>query len=85
MKKVQLKHVRIIGWISVILGILLILLGGWLRLFWLIIIALIEMLAAIIFLAIFNRCPHCGRFLGHAGGATFCPHCGEKLEGWEYE
>ena len=85
MKKIQLKHVRIIGWISVILGILLILLGGWLRLFWLIIIALIEMLAAIIFLAIFNRCPHCGRFLGHAGGATFCPHCGEKLEGWEYE
>lgn len=80
MKKIQLKHVRIISWISLMLGILLILLGGWLKLFWLIILALFEMLAEIIFLAIFNRCPHCERFLGHAGGAAFCPYCGEKLE-----
>lgn len=80
MKKIQLKHVRIISWISLMLGILLILLGGWLKLFWLIILALFEMLAEIIFLAVFNRCPHCGRFLGHAGGAAFCPYCGEKLE-----
>lgn len=80
MKKIPLKYVWIIGWISYILGILLILLGSWLKLFWLIIVALLEMLAAIIFLAIFNRCPHCGRFLGHVGGSTFCPHCGERLD-----
>lgn len=80
-KKIPLKHVNIIGWIPLILGILLILLDCWLRLFWLIIAALFEMLAAIIFLAIFNRCPHCGHFLGHAGGGTYCPYCGEKLNG----
>ena len=79
MKKIQLKHVRIVGWISYILGILLILLGCWLKLFWLIAAALLVMFAAIIFLAVFNRCPHCGRFLGHAGGAAFCPYCGDKL------
>ena len=79
MKKIPLKHVNIIGWISLFLGILLILLDCWLRLFWLIIAALFEMLAAIIFLAIFNRCPHCGHFLGHAGGGTYCPYCGEKF------
>ena len=79
MKKMQLKHVRIVGWISYILSILLILLGCWLKLFWLIVAALLVMLAAIIFLAVFNRCPHCGRFLGHAGGAAFCPYCGDRL------
>lgn len=81
MKKIPLKHVNIIGCISLILGILLILLGCWLRLFWLMIAALFELLAAIIFLAIFNRCPHCGHFLGHADGGTYCPYCGEKLNG----
>ena len=80
MKKVKLKHVRIISWISPMLAILLILLGSWLKLFWLIIAALFEMLAAIIFLAIFDRCPHCGHFLGRGRGGTYCPYCGEKLE-----
>ena len=80
MKKMQLKHVRIVGWISYILSIFLILLGCWLKIVWLIYVALFLMLAAIIFLAVFNRCPHCGRFLGHAGGAAFCPHCGDKLD-----
>ena len=61
MKKIPLNHVRIIGWTSPVLGILLILLGCWLKWFWLVIAALFVMLAAIIFLAIFNRCPHCGR------------------------
>lgn len=55
MKKIKLRHVNIIGWISFMLCILLILLADWLRLFWLLIIALFEMLAAIIFLAIFDR------------------------------
>ena len=68
MKKIPLKHVRIIGWTSPVLGILLILLGCWLKWFWLVIAALFVMLAAIIFLAIFNRCPHCRHFLGRAGG-----------------
>lgn len=80
MKKIKLRHVNIIGWISFMLCILLILLADWLRLFWLLIIALFEMLAAIIFLAIFDRCPHCGHFLGRAGGGAYCPYCGEKLE-----
>ena len=80
MKKRKRKHVRILGWGLFLLGILLILLGCWLGQFWLIIIADIGMLAAIIFLAVSNRCPHCGRFLGRAGGGTFCPHCGERLE-----
>lgn len=80
MKKIQLKHVRIVGSISPILGIFLILLGCWLKIVWLIVAALLVMLAAIIFLSVFNRCPHCGRFLGHAGGAAFCPHCGDKLD-----
>ena len=56
MKKIPLKHVNIIGWISLFLGILLILLDCWLRLFWLIIAALFELLAAII-------CPYCGEKL----------------------
>ncbi|HIT41015.1 MAG TPA: hypothetical protein IAB60_02760 [Candidatus Caccovicinus merdipullorum] len=80
MKKIPLNHVRIIGWTSPVLGILLILLGCWLKWFWLVIAALFVMLAAIIFLAIFNRCPHCGHFLGRAGGAAFCPYCGKKPE-----
>ncbi len=81
MKKPSLKHVLTISWILFVLGILLILFGYWFRAFWLIIAALFVMLAAIIFLAVFNRCPHCGRFLGHAGGASFCPHCGRPLKG----
>ena len=80
MKKIQLKHVRIVGSISSILGIFLILLGCWLKNVWLIDVAILVMLAVIIFLVVFNRCPHCGRFLGHAGGAAFCPHCGDKLD-----
>ena len=80
MKKMQLKHVRIVGGISPILGIFLVLLGCWLKIVWLIYVAIFVMLAAIIFLAVFNRCQHCGRFLGHAGGAAFCPHCGDKLD-----
>lgn len=80
MKKMPLKHVHIIGWTSYILGILLILLAYWLKLLWLIIIAILVILAGIIFLAVFNRCPRCGRFLGHAGGCTFCPHCGGRLK-----
>ena len=80
MKKIQLKHVRIVGSISPILGIFFFFLCCWLKLFWLIVAALLVMLAAIIFLSVFNRCPHCGRFLGHAGGAAFCPHCGDKLD-----
>ena len=74
MKKPSLKHVLTISWILFILGILLILFGYWFRAFWLIIAALFVMLAAIIFLAVFN-------FLGHAGGASFCPHCGRPLKG----
>lgn len=81
MKKIPLKHVRIIGWTSPVLGILLILLGCWLKWFWLVIAALFVMLAAIIFLAIFNRCPHCGHFLGRAGGAAFCPYCEKNRDG----
>lgn len=78
--KMKLRHVSMTGWISMILGILLILLGCWLRLIWLIILAIFELLAAILFLLLFNRCPHCGGFLGHAGGSGYCPHCGEKLD-----
>ena len=80
MKKIPLKYVKIIGWISYILFFLLILLGCWLRQLWLILAACFGMLAVIIFLAVFNRCPHCWHFLGHAGGGTFCPYCGKKLE-----
>ena len=80
MKKIPLKYVKIIGWISYILFFLLILLGCWLRQLWLILAACFGMLAIIIFLAVFNRCPHCWHFLGHAGGGTFCPYCGKKLE-----
>lgn len=79
MKKIPLKHVCAIAWISTGLGIMLFLLAGWLKLPWLIIVALLEMLATIIFLAIFNRCPYCKHFLGHAGGGSFCPHCGRPL------
>ena len=81
MKKIPLRQVRIISWTLYALAILLILLGWLLRLFWLIAAALVVMVAAIVFLAIFNRCPRCGRFLGYAGGAAFCPHCGERLDG----
>ena len=80
-KKLLLKHARAIGYLLYVLGILLILLGCWLSVFWLIVAALFPLLAAIIFLAISNRCPHCGRFLGHAGGALYCPYCGRPLKG----
>ena len=45
MKKIQLKHVRIVGSISPILGIFLILLGCWLKIVWLIYVAIFVMLA----------------------------------------
>ena len=80
MKKIPLRQVRIISWTLYALAILLILLGWLLRLFWLIAAALVVIVAAIVFLAIFNRCPHCGHFLGRAGGAAFCPYCGKKPE-----
>lgn len=79
MKKIQLKHVSVIAWISVALGITLILLGCWLKLLWLVILALLELTAVIIFLAVFNRCPYCRGFLGRSGGREFCPHCGMRL------
>lgn len=81
MKKIPLKYVCIISWISWALGIILILLGCWLKLLWLVIAAIFELLAAIVFIAVFNRCPHCGCFLGHSGGCSFCPHCGGPLRG----
>lgn len=79
MRKIPQKYVAAISWSLAILGIVLILLGCWLRLLWLLIAAIVEMLGEIVFLAIYNRCSHCGRFLGHAGGAAFCPYCGERL------
>ena len=74
MKKIPLRQVRIISWTLYALAILLKLLGWLLRLFWLIAAALVVMVAAIVFLDIFNRCPRCGLFLGHEGVAAFCPH-----------
>ena len=35
---------------------------------------------SVLFMIIFGRCPHCGRFLGIAIGRPHCPHCGEKVE-----
>lgn len=81
MKKIPLKKVRIIGWTLYALALLFILLARLLLQFWLIAAALVVMVAAIVFLAIFNRCPRCGCFLGRIGGAAFCPYCGERLEG----
>ena len=49
MKKIPLKYVCIISWISWALGIILILLGCWLKLLWLVIAAIFELLAAIAF------------------------------------
>lgn len=34
---------------------------------------------AAVFLIVFYRCPHCGRFLYHRFD-KYCPHCGEPLE-----
>ena len=79
MKKIPLRQVCIISWTLYALAILLILLGWLLRLFWLIAAALVVMVAAIVFLAIFNRCPRCSRFLGHAGGLRFAHTAGS---GW---
>ena len=80
MKKIKRKHVGIIGWGLFMLGILLILLGCLLKQLWLVMIAPLAMVAAIIFLAVFNRCPYCERILGHAGGGTYCPYCGKRLD-----
>ena len=80
MKKIKRKQVAIIGGGLFMVGFLLILLGALLKQFWLVTIALLVLLAEIIFLVVFNRCPHCWHFLGHAGGGTFCPYCGKKLE-----
>ena len=80
MKKVPLKYVGFISWALLLLGILLILLGCWVKALWLVIVAILELVATVIFLVVFNRCPHCGHFLGHAGGRTFCPFCGENLQ-----
>ena len=48
MRKIPLKYVCIISWISWALGIILILLGCWLKLLWLVIAAIFELLAAIV-------------------------------------
>ena len=80
MKKIKRKHVGIIGWGLFMLGILLILLGCLLKQLWLVMIALLAVVAEIIFLAVFNRCPYCERILVHAGGGTYCPYCGKRLD-----
>ena len=59
------------------LGILLILLGCLLKQLWLVMIAPLAMVAAIIFLVVFNRCPHCERYVG---AGTYCPYCGKRLD-----
>ena len=43
--------------------------------FWL---GLIIVVADCIVILIFNRCPHCKRYLGKSYGG-YCPHCGKKL------
>ena len=44
----------------------------------LVLMALIVLLGAIVFIIIFCRCPHCGGFLGF-NWYKYCPHCGNQI------
>ena len=77
MKKIKRKQVAIIGGGLFMVGFLLILLGALLKQFWLVTIALLVLLAETIFLVVFNRCPHCERYVG---AGTYCPYCGKRLD-----
>lgn len=80
MKKLSLKQVRIIYCVMYAIGVGLILLGAWLKIIWLILVALLEMVGAIIFMIAFYRCPYCGRPLARVGGGSFCPYCGRPID-----
>ena len=70
-----------------IAGVVLGVIGKFTKNLWLLIPALILMVAAILQQIIFYRCPNCGRNLPTRGGAVgpaaqYCPYCGHDL-GWE--
>ena len=42
-------------------------------------VGLVGMAAAVIFKAIFYRCPYCRAYLGKGSHIDFCPRCGKRM------
>ena len=42
-------------------------------------VAIVALLALAVVELAFDRCPHCGTYLGRLG-ANYCPKCGESLD-----
>jgi len=83
MNNIPLKIVTRISVILLVLGFLLvtigICIGNSLGLI-VLILGLAILIGAIIFIAIFSRCPICGGFLKMGFRNHYCPHCGKYVD-----
>lgn len=71
------KYATIVAWTLFLAGVVITLLGyGNETVFN---VGMIVSSAALIPVFLFNKCPHCGRWLGRSSG-KFCPHCGRPLD-----
>ena len=71
------KYATIVAWTLFLAGVVITLLGyGNETVFN---AGMIVSSAALIPVFLFNKCPHCGRWLDRSSG-KFCPHCGKPLD-----
>ena len=73
-KRAELATYMIVG--VIVLSLILLRMTGQMLFGW---IAVVSPFVWLIFELIFDRCPHCGKFLGRQI-QKYCHHCGEKLE-----
>lgn len=78
MRKLKPGQVRLLMVLSGALTLLLLPLGAWLRIDWLLYAGLICYILAVLVWFRLHRCPHCRRHLGKHTG-LYCPYCGKKL------
>ena len=72
------KTARLLFWCLLGMGALIGTIGAYHSTVWFA-LGLILMVSAAVLRFMFDRCPHCGGFLGRSPG-SFCPHCGKKID-----
>lgn len=82
MSRISLKMVRRLSAIFAALGFLLLITGiciGAAAGLIVLALGLVVLLAMLIFIALFSRCPRCGGFLKIGFANYYCPHCGRYI------
>ena len=73
----KIRTAQLLTKILLTLGFLIAILGAWLQPFF--IMGVIVMFSCLIPDLLFNKCPHCGKYLGR-NYADFCQFCGKPID-----